>query len=474
MSKQIRKAPPPIVFILLGALGIWGWFKQPFNSQTKPQADTNLLPKVTQKQPTGVKSKSALSQRFSLGEKMLIAANATTSKKNGIAAYGNWDYEKATAYFQKSRKEQPNDPETLIYLNNALLAPQQALTKKIAVVVPIGSNLDVAQEMLRGVAQAQAEFNQQGGKLQVQIINDENDTNLARQVAQRIVKDISILAVVGSNASNASLAGAEIYQQAGVVMITPTSTAEDLSNFGDYIFRAAPTNREMADTLAEYAVKIAKRKNVAICFDSQAPDNVTFKDAFIPVLEAKGGNHISTECDLAAPDFNAENSVNNLISSGAEAVLLAPHIDKLNRAIDLARANNWKMALLGTFSLNTSKITQSGQGDLNGVVLPVPFHERQDSAEDFTAQALATWGTEATLTWRTAMSYDATKAIAQGLVSSNSRSALKTTLRQQNQSISGANSQVQFLPSGDRTIETALVKVKANPERGYYFELLPD
>ncbi|MEL6911712.1 MAG: ABC transporter substrate-binding protein [Cyanobacteria bacterium J06629_2] len=474
MSKQIRKAPPPIVFILLGALGIWGWFKQPFNSQTKPQADTNLLPKVTQKQPTGVKSKSALSQRFSLGEKMLIAANATTSKKNGIAAYGNWDYEKATAYFQKSRKEQPNDPETLIYLNNALLAPQQALTKKIAVVVPIGSNLDVAQEMLRGVAQAQAEFNQQGGKLQVLIVNDENDTNLARQVAQRIVKDISILAVVGSNASNASLAGAEIYQQAGVVMITPTSTAEDLSNFGDYIFRAAPTNREMADTLAEYAVKIAKRKNVAICFDSQAPDNVTFKDAFIPVLEAKGGNHISTECDLAAPDFNAENSVNNLISSGAEAVLLAPHIDKLNRAIDLARANNWKMALLGTFSLNTSKITQSGQGDLNGVVLPVPFHERQDSAEDFTAQALATWGTEATLTWRTAMSYDATKAIAQGLVSSNSRSALKTTLRQQNQSISGANSQVQFLPSGDRTIETALVKVKANPERGYYFELLPD
>ena len=50
------------------------------------------------------------------------------------------------------------------------------------------------------------------------------------------------------------------------------------------------------------------------------------------------------------------------------------------------------MALLGTFSLNTSKITQSGQGDLNGVVLPVPFHQQQDSAQDFTAQAEQTWG----------------------------------------------------------------------------------
>ncbi|MEM6613844.1 MAG: ABC transporter substrate-binding protein [Cyanobacteria bacterium P01_C01_bin.72] len=469
MSKRIRNAPPPIVFILLGALGIWGWFKfQPFKLRSpNPQTITSRASNIDS-------AKLSLEQRFSWGEKMLIAANATVAKKDGIAAYSQGDYGKAVSYWQQSRREYSNDPETLIYLNNALVAQKQRLASKIAVVVPIGSNLDVAQEMLRGVAQAQAEFNQQGGNLLVQIVNDENDTNLARKVAQKLVKDSSILAVVGSNASNASLAGAEIYQQAGVVMITPTSTSEKLSNFGDYIFRAAPTNRAMADTLAEYAVNIAKRKNVAVCFDSQAADNVTFKDSFIPALQAKGGNHIDTQCDFAAPDFNAANSVNQLISSGAEAVLLAPHIDKLNRAIDLARANNWKMALLGTFSLNTSKITQSGQGDLNGVVLPVPFHYQQESAQDFTVEALAIWGKEATLTWRTATSYDATKAIAQGLAISNSRSALKTFLSQQNQSFQGANSQIQFLPSGDRQIETALIKVKANPEQGYYFELVPD
>ena len=32
----------------------------------------------------------------------------------------------------------------------------------------------------------------------------------------------------------------------------------------------------------------------------------------------------------------------------------------------------------------------------------------------------------------------------------------------------------QFLTSGDRTLDIALAKVKANPERGYYFELLTD
>ena len=467
MNKKTSKAPPPIVFILLTALGIFGWFKfQPFNRE-----DSNVAKEVTSL-PFVAGSESSLLKRFSLGERMLIAANATAAKQDGIIAYGKQDYERAVDYFQQSLAEYPNDPETLIYLNNARVAQQQPI--KIAAVVPIGSNLNVAQEMLRGVAQAQAEFNQQRGKLQVQIINDENDTDLARQVAEIVVKDDSILAVVGSNASNASLAGAQVYQQAGVVMITPTSTSEKLSNFGDYIFRAAPTNDEMANTLAEYVVNIAKRKNVAVCYDSQAPDNVTFKDAFTPALLAQGGNYINTQCDFAAPDFNAEDSVTNLISSGTEAVLLAPHIDKLNRAIELARANNWKMALLGTFSLNTSKITQSGQGDLNGVVLPVPFHYQQDSATDFTSKALATWGTDAVLTWRTATSYDASKAIAQGLKMSNTRSDLKNTLHNSNLNVAGANTQVQFLPSGDRTIDIALVEVKANPKQGYYFELLTD
>jgi branched-chain amino acid transport system substrate-binding protein len=465
MSIKSRKTPPPIVFILVGLLCIFGWHKV---QSLIAQGDPSLLSSSSTSQP--------LANRFSWGDKLLIPANATAEKREGISAYNKQNYPEAIAYFQQSLARSPNDPETLIYLNNAQVANQQSgeITVKIAAVVPIGSNLDVAQEMLRGIAQAQSEFNHQGGNLQIQIINDQNNPEIAQQVAKTLVKDSSILAVIGSNASNASLAAAPIYQQGGLVMMTPTSTSGELSNFGSYIFRAAPTNDDMANVLAEYVVKTAKRKNVAVCYDSQAPDNVSFKDAFITALAAQGGNFINTQCELAAPDFNAENAVNNLISSGAEAVLLAPHIDRLNRAIDLARANQWKMLLLGTFSLNTAQITQSGQGDLNGVVLPVPFHEQQDSAQNFAVQADGIWGTDTMLTWRTATSYDATKAIAFGLKTNQTRNGLQQILHNSNFTIAGANSQVKFLPSGDRLIKSALVKVKASPEKGYYFELLQD
>ena len=461
MSKNIGTAPPPIVFILLAILGIFSWSKlQPLEFIDTKQ----VFPKAG--------FSSSLLQRFSFGEKMLIGANVTKAKRNGITAYQQQKYSQAAAYFQQSLAEYPNDPETSIYLQNSLIAERQ--TTKIAAVVPIGSNLDVAQEMLRGIAQAQQEFNQQGGKLQVQIIDDENDSDLARQIAKTVAQDNSILAVIGSNASNASLAGAEIYQQAQVVMITPTSTSEKLSYFGNYIFRSGATNQAMAEILADYVVHTAKRIHVGVCFASEAPDNVTFKDAFIPILEAKGGKHIDTQCDFSAPDFNGELAVNQLISHGAEAVLLAPHIDKLNRAIDLARANQWKMVLLGTFSLNTTKITRLGQGDLNGIVLPVPFHEQQASATDFTAQAQQLWGEDLVLTWRTATSYDATKAIAATLTPNARRQDLQRRLRNHDLIIAGANGTVKFLPSGDRSLEPTLVTVKANPQQGYYFELLKD
>ena len=463
--KKASKSPPPIIFILLAALGMLGWSK--FQSL---QHDPNQVKEIASKLPFVSSSQSSLLRRFSLGEKILIGANATKVKKSGINAYRQQDYVKAADYFQQSLDEYPNDPETSIYLHNALVAGQQPV--KVAVVVPIGSNLDVAQEMLRGVAQAQAEFNKQDGKLQIQIVNDENNTDLARQIAQTLVEDDSVLAVVGSNASNASLAGAKVYQKAGMVMITPTSTSDKLSNFGDYIYRTAPTNTAMADTLAEYVVNNARRKNVAICADSQAPDNVTFKAAFISALLAKGGDYIDTKCDFAAPDFNAENSVTNLISSGAEAVLLAPHIDKLNRPIELAKANQWKMMLMGSFSLNTTKITKTGQGDLNGVVLPVPFHEQQDTARDFKTKAKQLWNEDVVLTWRTATSYDAVKVIATALATSSTRQEIQHQLKQDTFAISGANGTIKFLASGDRSFDTALVTVKANPERGYYFELI--
>jgi branched-chain amino acid transport system substrate-binding protein len=128
------------------------------------------------------------SDNGSIGNRLLIQERVTPDKQKGIEAFAKGDYQQAIASFKKSLLQQPNDPEALIYSNNAQ-AGNNGL--KIAVSVPIGSNLNVAQEILRGVATAQDEINQNGGingqKLQVEIINDDNNSETARKVAQELV-----------------------------------------------------------------------------------------------------------------------------------------------------------------------------------------------------------------------------------------------------------------------------------------------
>ncbi|WP_373526438.1 caspase family protein [Nostoc sp.] len=100
----------------------------------------------------------SLNNRISLGEKILLKQDTNSDKEAGVRALAEGDCLTAISKFQAYRKTNPSDPEALIYLNNAK-ARQQGNRLKIAVSVPIGESPNIAQEMLRGVAQAQNEVN---------------------------------------------------------------------------------------------------------------------------------------------------------------------------------------------------------------------------------------------------------------------------------------------------------------------------
>ncbi|MEG3899355.1 MULTISPECIES: ABC transporter substrate-binding protein [unclassified Microcoleus] len=464
-----RNSPPPIVFII--ALGLIGFGAYKFLP--------GLLKAKTSNTPTSTSAPIApgtLANRISLGHQILVTSQTTAAKQAGVQAFVNGDYQAAVKNFQDSLQQNRNDPETIIYLNNAIIYLNNATTSnasplKIAVSVPIGSNPNVAQEILRGVAQAQDEINTSGGingaKLQVEIVNDDNSPEAVREVAKTLTKDQNILAVIGHNASNASLEAAPIYQQEKLVMVTPTSFANNLSGFGSYIFRTVPNISVMAAPLAEYAVKTAGKTNIAVCYDSQAPDNISFKDEFVAALTAAGGKLVPTVCDFSLPSFTPESAIADAVSKGAQGLMLAPHIDRIDRAIDLARANQGKLALYSSSTLYTFQTLKDGQKDVDGLVLPVPWHPETNPNNPFPKNARQRWG--GIVNWRTATSFDATQAVIAGLRQSNTREGLQQALRNPNFSAAGSSDDVKFLPTGDRAGKAILVQVKQGGSTGYNF-----
>ena len=289
----------------------------------------------------------------------MIGANNNPDKQLAAERYAEEDFGAAQLKFTKSLKTNPNDPETLIYLNNSLAATDAAPIK-IGVSVTIGGSLDVAQEILRGVAQAQNEINKQGGieqagfkrLVQVQIANDDNQPEIAKQIAANFVADPEIMGVIGHNFSSVSIAAAAIYQQGNLVMISPTSVARELSQAGSYIFRTTPSSRVLAETIAKHAVDI-RRSKVSVCIDSSESASVSFQEEFSLSLFESGGEIISTNCDFADEDFNPDEIPAKITADGAEALLLIPSVNKINQALDVAKATGNRLPLFGNDSMYT-------------------------------------------------------------------------------------------------------------------------
>lgn len=438
----------------------------------------NLSPQSAQRSPNGglfgSNRNPAIQKQLSSGGKVLVSADINPDKQAGVQAFAAGDYNTAVNKFTSSLQINRNDPEAWIYLENSAAAAISN-TIKIAVSVPIGGNLNVAREILRGVAQAQYEINHSGGiggrLIQVEIANDDNDPALAKQIAAEFVKDPSVLAVVGHNSSDASIAAAPVYQQGGLVMISPTSVARNLSGSGSYIFRTTPNTRAIADTLARYTANTAHKTKVAICSDSQAEATQSFQEEFTWALFDYGGKVINIGCNFSAPNFNPIDIPSQAVSNGADTILLAPSVNRINQAVDVARANGRRLDLLGVHTMYTFETLQQGLADVKGMVLSVAWHPSAIPGSSFPTNAKRFWG--AAGSWRTAMAYDATGAIFAGLKSGPTRDKLQKSLSNSGFSTKGATGVVQFLPSGDRNMKGILVRIEPGKNSGTGYDFVP-
>ncbi|MFN6470027.1 MAG: caspase, EACC1-associated type [Nostoc sp. SerVER01] len=476
-SPSVPSRPPKSKFIsyirafIIGIIGavIGGTVIYVFGLKTTVQSIENSC----DKEPYN------LGDIISLGEEILLKQDTNLDKEGGVKAFLNGDCSTAINNFNLYRQANPTDPEALIYLNNAK-AREKGEWLKIAVSVPIGTNPNVAKEMLRGVAQAQDEVNSSGGingkALEVAIANDDNDPSQAEKIAKQFTNDKTILAVVGHNSSEASSAAGKVYigkGGEGLVMIAPTSFDQNLTDLPKYIFRTAPTNYSLAETLSDYVIQKTTKPNILICIDS-ANGYQQFKNDFRGGIKTHGGIISPEECNISDNNVSFGTVISKAKATSVNGLVLAFPVDKIQKGLALAQANRGQLPLFAYPSLYTDETLRIGKADIDGMVLVVPWHPTAFPNSPFVQNANALW--KAPVNWRTATSYDATKAIIAGLQKSNTREELQQALHDPSFSVDGATGRIQFTKSGDRK-NSCIFLVKVQPISGsdkYKFEPIPE
>ncbi len=415
------------------------------------------------------------------------------NKRKGAEYFAQCDYQEALSRFKEAWQKDRLDPETLIYLNNALLEANKMPYYTIAVAVSISKKDDFndddddsrAKEMLRGVAQLQTKINLgllndddpflkdfldqdfinkkaiNGKGLKVVITNDRNDKLLAKKRAEALSQRPEILGVVGHYPSEMTLATVDIYNQNGLVLISPGSTTNELTgkeNFLRTVFSVEQQSPAIAKFLQEKSIK-----KIVGFYTQGSPFSEHFFNSFQTIFERPpfSGTVVKlSEFDLGN-NFKAEEAIQELrkrqgkITEEIGLVLFPKAIgDAEGDAIKLIKLNNSQNWVIGSWGLRSPRTLEqiNNLQPFQKFVIAVPWDSLTSPNKNFLKDAKILW-TTTSVNAITALSYDATLALTKALEKANTPTRIN--IHEQLKSpdflvTKGATGTIQFDENGDR------------------------
>ena len=143
---------------------------------------------------------------------------------------------------------------------------------KIGVAGPMtGDQAKMGMDFKNGVTLAVEEWNSRGGvlgkKIEIVVTDDQHDPKQAVSIANKMVND-GVAGVIGHFNSSCSLPASDVYNRAGIPIITPGSTNPLLTEKGYRgVFRVCGRDDQQGKIGADFVVNALKLKNVAVLHD---------------------------------------------------------------------------------------------------------------------------------------------------------------------------------------------------------------
>jgi branched-chain amino acid transport system substrate-binding protein len=237
----------------------------------------------------------------------------------------------------------------------------------IAVVSTLsGEDKVQGESLVKGVKLHIDTVNDQGGvngkKIKLLVFDDQGSPDIARQKAKEAKN--KALVVIGHYSSDLCIAGGEVYKEEHIPAITPSCSADEVTEKNDWYFSVVPNNKYEGAFLANYANRILKHQKVNIIYDDKDSYSLSLVAGFENTFRGLRGTikhkwvvnantdikHFRQQMDVITKTFLRENP---------GLIFLALHANEAKRLIVSLKRNGMQYPILGGNALGKSSFAKN-------------------------------------------------------------------------------------------------------------------
>ena len=272
-----------------------------------------------------------------------------------------------------------------------------------------------------GAEMAVTEINQRGGLLGKQVelighINKEAIPKVSVQIAETLIVEDKIIALIGPNRSSHAVEVGPIAQRHGIPMVTTTATNPNVTNAGDFVFMASFTDSFQGAVMAQFAIEELNLTTAALITRKGDLYTEGISEFFALNFNELGGEIVVNEFYEGDPsDFTAQ--LTNVAAAQPDALFIAGFtldvalITQQARAIPLQNADGEPTIFLGADSWDSELLYDNEDAEVEGSFFSGHFSPETDepTARAFVDVYESIY--ESTPTGGVAVSYDAVKLL---------------------------------------------------------------
>lgn len=272
-----------------------------------------------------------------------------------------------------------------------------------------------------GAEMAVTEINQQGGLLGMPVelighINKEAIPEVSLQIAEQLIVEDEIIALIGPNRSSHAVEVGSIAQRYGIPMVTTTATNPNVTNAGDFVFMASFTDSFQGSVMARFAKEDLKITTAALLTRRGDLYTEGIAEFFALNFSKFGGEIVANEFyegDLS--DFTAQ--LKNIAAAEPDALFTSGFVQDIAlitqqaRAIPLQNATGESTVFLGADAWDNELLFNNEDAETEGSFFSGHFSSETDepTARTFVDTYESIY--ESTPTGGVAVSYDAVKLL---------------------------------------------------------------